>query len=111
MTIYEEAERDCNKAIKMWNLMWKPFSEFFTEAIKEKNICSVCQKEVLPPVQWWESVKSCSDCVRKAALEIQKKEKNICCQCGAEIDEENWIPEQAMCIGCFNEFVGKHQYD
>ena len=44
--------------------------------IKEKK-CSVCQVIVKPPLQWWDSVNACSDCVRKAALDIQNESKRI----------------------------------
>lgn len=43
---------------------------------KEKiKICPVCRREVKPPLQWWSSVNACSDCVRKAALELQNQTK------------------------------------
>lgn len=44
--------------------------------IPKQKICSVCKKEVKSPIQWWdEPYNACSDCVRKAVLEIQKDEK------------------------------------
>ena len=40
-----------------------------------KKICSVCKKIVKPPIQWWESVDACSECVKKAAIELQERNK------------------------------------
>ena len=55
--------------------------------IKEKK-CSVCQVIVKPPLQWWDSVNACSDCVRKAALDIQREKKIkpfFCVYCDKEV--------------------------
>jgi len=46
------------------------------EREKSEKICSVCRKMVLPPIQWWgEPYNSCSECVKKAAKEIQEDER------------------------------------
>lgn len=42
----------------------------------DNKVCSVCRVEVVPPLQWWDTVNACSDCVRRAAIDIQKEEKN-----------------------------------
>lgn len=44
--------------------------------MEKEKICSVCRKIVKPPIQWWDKpYNACSDCVRKAALELQAQEK------------------------------------
>lgn len=41
-----------------------------------EKICSVCRKIGKPPIQWWEKpYNACSDCIRKAALDIQNEHK------------------------------------
>jgi len=40
-----------------------------------KKICSVCKRIVKLPIEWWNSVNACSECVKKAAIELQ--ERNI----------------------------------
>jgi len=38
-----------------------------------KKICSVCKRIIKPPIQWWDSIEACSECVKKAAIELQKR--------------------------------------
>ena len=40
-----------------------------------KKICSVCKRIVKSPIQWWSSVNACSECVKKAAIELQERNK------------------------------------
>ena len=42
--------------------------------MKKEIKCPVCRRIVKPPLEWWKSVGACSDCVRKAALEIRSKQ-------------------------------------
>ena len=37
--------------------------------------CPVCQKVIPPHVSWWDNVEACSDCVKRAALELREKEE------------------------------------
>ena len=38
------------------------------------------------------------------------EEKHICSVCDQEVDDNHWIKEQAMCVGCYNEIIQDQQY-
>ena len=58
--------------------------------INEK-ICSVCKRIVKSPIQWWESVDACSECVKKAAIESQEKNaKSVNEKWEEEFDEKSF---------------------
>ena len=50
-----------------------------------EKICSVCKRIVKLPIEWWDSVNACSECVKKAAIELQERNtKSV---------NENWEEE------------------
>jgi len=75
---------------------------------QQPKVCSVCKREVKSPIQWWdEPSNACSECVKKAAKEIQSKKSNlqskeklICPECGEERPDDERVRAGIKCGRC-----------